>query len=362
MRIRYAPNYWQWFTHHQHHGLLPPEIAHCRSQLEMIRWLGLDVFSRNIYCDAVRYWCGGLADEVWDGVEVEERRHNDGRDIVTEKTYRTKTGTFTERLRYIFAESTLVQEKFLLDEEMTEAFVELIRARRWRFYPERFEAIQREAGPDGVVVAGEMFCPLKILHIMAGADKAVYLLADYPELCREVMAAHEAAQLDLVRQIAGAGVRVMMSMDNLDTMFHPPHYVEQYSASFYEKAARICHEHGAMFFIHACGQQRALLPLIGSLGVDGLEGVTSPPLGDVALDEALRLSGDRLIVTGGISAAEFRRLTTRQAVFDYVGELFARMKPYAHRFVFSASCNTPYTAPWQTILWFRDAWKEHGNL
>jgi hypothetical protein len=32
--------------------------------------------------------------------------------------------------------------------------------------------------------------------------------------------------------------------------------------------------------------------------------------------------------------------------------------PHAHRFIFSASCNTPYTAPWQTILWFRDAWRE----
>ncbi|MBM3859862.1 MAG: hypothetical protein FJ395_09460 [Verrucomicrobia bacterium] len=357
MRIRYAPNYWQWFTHHQHHGLLPTEIAHCKSQLEMIRWLGLDVFSRNIYCAQTERWFGGLADEIWDGVEVEERRSSEGRDIVTEKNHRLRNATVTEQLRYIFAESTLVQEKFLLDETPMEVFVELVRARRWRFRRERFEAIQREAGPDGVVIAGELFSPLKLLHFAAGADKAVYLLADYPELCREAMAAHEAVQLDLVRQMIASGVRVMMSMDNLDTMFHPPHYVEQYSASFYEKAARLCHENGAAFFIHACGQQRALLPLIGSLGVDGLEGVTPPPLGDVALDEAMRLSGDRLIITGGISAAEFRRLTTRQAVFDYVGELFARMKPFAHRFVFSASCNTPYTAPWETIKWFRDAWK-----
>jgi len=361
-RLVYAPNYWQWFAHHQHHGLLPPEIAQCGSQLDLIRWLGLDVFSRNIYCDPTRYWCGGLADEIWDGVEVEERRHNDGRDIVTEKVYRNKTGTFTERLRYHFAESTLVQEKFLLDETSPplEAFVELVRARRLRFQRDRFDAIQREVGPDGVVNAGELFSPLKMLHIAAGADKAVYLLADYPELCREAMAAHEAAQLDLVRQMTTAGVRAMMAMDNLDTMFHPPHYVEQYSAGFYEQAARLCHETGAAFFIHACGQQRALLPLIGSLGVDGLEGVTSPPLGDVSLDEAMRLAGDRLIITGGISAAEFLRLTTREAVFDYVGDLFERMKPFAHRFMFSASCNTPYTAPWQTIVWFRDAWREYG--
>jgi uroporphyrinogen-III decarboxylase len=153
----------------------------------------------------------------------------------------------------------------------------------------------------------------------------------------------------------------MMAMDNLDTAFHPPSYVEQYSASFYEKASRICHEHGALFFIHACGHQRDNLPLIASLGVDGLEGVAYPTLGDVELDEAMQLSGDRLIITGGISAQEFERLRTRAEVSAYVRELLGRMRPYAHRFMLSASCNTPYTAPWQTLLWFRDAWRDHAG-
>ncbi len=72
-RVVYAPNYWQWFTHHRNHGLLPEECGHLTSQLDLIRHLGLDVFSRNLYCDPTRYWFGGLAAEVWDGVEVEER-------------------------------------------------------------------------------------------------------------------------------------------------------------------------------------------------------------------------------------------------------------------------------------------------
>ncbi len=27
--IVYAPNYWQWFSHHQNHGTLPDEILPC---------------------------------------------------------------------------------------------------------------------------------------------------------------------------------------------------------------------------------------------------------------------------------------------------------------------------------------------
>lgn len=355
-RIVYAPNYWQWFAHHQHHGALPPEIAHCQTQLELIEHLGLDVFSRNLYCDQQRCWWGGLCDAEWNGTEREWR---EGNDLLIERSY----GRLTERLRYVFAESTLIQEKFAVDNyaQQLDDLEALVRARRWQFRPERFQAIQQRVGPNGVVIAGEVCSPLKMLHMLVGPADTTYLLEDAPERAAEIMAQHEATQLDLIGQMLAAGVRVVMSMDNLDTVFHPPHYVERYSANFYEKAARLCHEHGALFFIHACGRQRANLPLITSLGVDGLEGVAFPPLGDVELDEAMQLGGDRLIVTGGITAQEFERLRTREQVFDHVKRLFERMKPFAHRFIFSASCNTPYTAPWQTILWFRDAWREFAG-
>ena len=359
-RVVYAPNYWQWFTHHRNHGLLPPEWRDCESQLALIRRLGLDVFSRNIYCDPTVYWFGGLAEEVWDGVEVEVSRRNEGKDIVTEKTYHTRAGTLTERLRYVFSESTLMQEKYLLNDFATQAaaFEALVQGRRWRFNRTLFEQWQRAVGDAGVVNAGELFSPLKLLHLAAGADQAVFLLEDFPERCREWLRAHEEAQLDLVRQMLEAGVQAMTSMDNLDAAFHPPRYLERWSASFYERASRLCREAGAVFFIHACGRQRANLPLIASLGVDGLEGVAYPPLGDVQLEEAMRLSGDRLIITGGISAMETERFQTRDEVRRYVADLLARLRPYRHRFMLSASCNTSIRTPWPVIQWFADAWRE----
>jgi uroporphyrinogen decarboxylase len=217
-------------------------------------------------------------------------------------------------------------------------------------------------GDDGQVIAGELYSPLKLLHLVMGPIETTYLLHDHPERARELLGRHEVAMLDLVRQLAGAGVRVVMAMDNLDTTFHPPRLVEQCSASFYEQASRLCHASGSLFFIHACGRQRANLARIAAYGVDGLEGVAFPPLGDVELDEAMRLSGDRMILSGGISATEFQRLHTREEVFGYVNDLFQRMKPFAHRFILSASCATPYTAPWETLLHFRDAWWEYGTL
>ena len=362
-RIVYAPNYWQWFAHHRNHNTLPPELAACSSQLDVIRHLGLDVFSRNIYCDEQRAWWGGLAGPVFQGLEIKMYERDEGRDRVTEHNYHTRAGTLTERQRYIWAESTLVQEKFLVDdyEQQLDAFTEFLRARRWRFLPERYAQWRRQIGDAGFVVAGELHSPLKMLHILLGPENTTYLLMDQPERAAELLTLHESAMLDLVRQMAEGGVRVMMSMDNLDSAFHPPHYIERYSASYYEQAARLCHAHGAALFIHACGRQRDNLKLIAGLGVDGLEGVAFPPLGDVELDEALRLTGDRFIITGGISAKEFERLQTRSEIFGCVRELLERLRPFANRFMLSASCNTPYTASWEKIVAFRDAWQEYGS-
>jgi hypothetical protein len=363
-RLVYAPNYWQWFNHHRNHGLLAPSVRDCPSQLDLIRRLGLDVFSRNVYCDPMQRWFGGLAEEVWEGVEVETTQRTEGRDIVTDRKFRTRAGNLTERLRYIFEESTLVQEKYLLDDyaSQLDVFEVLVRGRRWRFFPERYVHAQQAVGTDGLVVAGELFSPLKLLHFAAGPTQAVYMLMDLPAQCREIMAAHEAAQLDLVRQMLAARVPVMMSMDNLDAMFHTPAYIERCSAAYYERASALCHEKGGSFWVHACGRQKPILPLVASLGVDGLEGVAFPPLGDVQLDEALRLAGERLIITGGISAVETEQFQSCDEVRRHVENLFSRLRPYAHRFMLSASCNTSIRTPWRVIGWFRDAWREFGQV
>ena len=361
--IVYAPNYWQWFSHHQNHGTLPDEIRHCVSQLDMIRYLGLDVFSRNIYCRQDDYWFGGLCDEQFDGIRVETFSSTEKRNKVTDKIYHVRTGTLTEQRQYVFAESTVVQKKFLITDynQQSSLLEQFVSSRKWEFSQSRYQIIREMVGESGTVIVGDFYSPLKMLHLLMGPILSVYFLLEQPEFAKTLLDLHETAQLDLVQQVASKGVKAMMAMDNLDTTFHPPDFVERYSASFYEKASTICHEFGAKFFIHACGNQKENLPLIAACGVDGLEGVAFPPLGNVELDEAMRLTPDHFIITGGISAMETRDLTSEKMVFSYVKNLFLKMKPYKNRFVFSASCNTPVDTKWETIKHFRDACLEYKD-
>jgi uroporphyrinogen-III decarboxylase len=357
-RFVYAPNYWQWFAHQKNHGILPEEIKHCETQLDLIKYLGLDVFSRNIYCKQDEYWFGGLCEEYFEDVDAVESHSLENGDTLTTREYHCKSGKLSEELRYVFKESTVVQKKFLITNYSEQAALleQFIASRRWKYNPSKYDAICQKTGDEGIVVAGEFFSPLKMLHFVMNPVQTVYFLLEEPEFAKRLLDIHEKAQLDLVKQCVSQGVRVIMSMDNLDTMFHPPSFVEEYSASFYEKASKICHDYGAKFFIHACGNQRDNLQLISSYGVDGLEGVAFPPLGDIELDEAMRLTSDKFIISGGISAMETRDLRSREAVFSYVEELFRRMVPFRNRFIFSSSCNTSIDTSWDTIRHFRDAW------
>ena len=84
-RFVYAPNYWQWFAHQKNHGLLPEEISSCNSQLDLIQYLGLDVFSRNIYSDQQGFWFGGFIHLDWDGIRVETDTQMDSHDTIVKK-------------------------------------------------------------------------------------------------------------------------------------------------------------------------------------------------------------------------------------------------------------------------------------
>jgi len=363
-RFIFGPNYWQWFAHHKNHGILPEEIRHCVTQLDMINYLGADVFSRNIYCKQDEAWIGGICDEYFEGGEVVTSTVPDGRNKIINKEYHFGKGKLSERLMYVFDESTIVQKDFLITDYMKQSslFEQFVAARKWKFNKAEYERVCQDVGERGVVIVGDLFSPLKMLHFAMGPINSVYFLLEQPEFSRRLLDLHEKAMLDLALQCVTNGVPVIMSMDNLDTVFHPPDFVEAYSASFYEKASAICHDNGARFFIHACGNQRENLKLISSLNVDGLEGFAFPPIGNIELDEAAQMTHDKFIITGGISAIETRDLKTKKEVFNYVENLFTRMKPYKNRFIFSASCNTAINASWATIKHFRDAWLEYRDL
>ncbi len=139
-RAVFAPNIWQWFEYQRLHGKLHPEIAHCRTQLEVLEALGTDIFSRNLLTDNRRSWTGGHTATRYEGTAVEERTGEDGRRRIT---YHTPAGEIGEVLRFDEEGCTLLQEEYLFKDFRREfpAWKAWMASRRFVFDWDSFHAL-----------------------------------------------------------------------------------------------------------------------------------------------------------------------------------------------------------------------------
>ncbi|MFC1544965.1 uroporphyrinogen decarboxylase family protein, partial [Gemmatimonadota bacterium] len=354
-RAVFAPNIWQWFEYHKLHGKLHPEIDDCRTQLEVLRRLGADVFSRNLLTPVRTQWIGGHSTVRYRDVEVSETEDGEYRTV----TYKTSRGELREKFRFEHEGCTLIQDEFLFKDFATEypAWKALFEDRELVFDRRSFLELESEVADSGVVMVGETTCPLKQLHMAARADNAIYLLFDHEAEMTELMEIYAAGALKLIGEVVAAGARAVCSMDNLDSLFYSPEMFDKYCADFYRRAADICHAGGAVFFSHACGRQREIMSRVIACGLDGLEGIAFPPLGDIELHEA-RAAGERFIAEGGLSAVQLEGEITQQQADSYVKTLFEKLRPF-ERFVFSMSCNTSILTSWDTLRRYRDAWLKY---
>jgi hypothetical protein len=357
-RVPFSPNIWQWYEYQKLHDLLPEELASCSSQLEVQQFLGVDIFSRNLLTDIRRDWFGGHAHNTYRNVEVAEQEVG----AIREVTYHTPAGLLTESFEFQTGGCTMVQRDYLFKDFNSEypAWKALFLDRDFVFDRPSFDDLTARVGEDGLVIAGEITCPLKQLHILARSDTAAFLLYDHEPEMMELMDIYAEKALRLVEEMVTSGVKVVMTMDNLDSTFYPPPHFERYCTGFFSRATEICHKRGAFFFSHACGQQKSILPLVTECGIDGLEGIAFPPLGDVELWEA-KQAGDRFIVEGGLSATQLEGEVSTEVAEKYIANLFRRMSP-KDRFILSMSCNTSIRTSWDTLRRYRDAWLKYAAL
>jgi len=358
-RAVFAPNIWQWYEYQKLHGLLPAELESCRSQLDVMKHLGVDIFSRNLLTDVRTEWIGGHVQTMYSGVEVEETVEQHGRRRIT---YHTPHGDLSEVFLFDKQGCTLIQDEYLFKDFDTEyeAWKDLFASREYRFDEDSFRNLEKEVGEHGLVMVSETTTPLKQLHFAARADNTVYLLFDHEKEMLELMEIYAGKALKLIGEMASKGVRAVCSMDNLDSLFYTPDFFERYCFDYFSRAVEISHQAGAWFFSHACGRQRDIMPQVIDCGLDGLEGIAFPPLGDIELWEA-KAAGDKFIVEGGLSAVQLEGDVTGQDAERHVRDLFEKMKPY-DRFIFSMSCNTSIFTKWDTLRYYRDAWLKYAAV
>ena len=102
---------------------------------------------------------------------------------------------------------------------------------------------------------------------------------------------------------------------------------QRWVVPFARELIGLIHAHGKRAIQHYHGQIREILPDFVTMGADGLHTIEAPPVGNCTLDEAYRLTGERITLIGNIQYDEFRALTPeqmRRAVREVIAEVHGR--------------------------------------
>ena len=371
--VPFSPNLYYWFYHHQRNGTLPPELSGAQHPLDALRFLGADVLARWDTQWATReiYTSGEYSQEYagesgWDQPIVTSfNRYPPGKSERRQR-FVTPYGTLSHTWSFTREAGTDFESEFWWkDWSDYEAIRFMLESKDYVFDAGEFHHWVERVGDAGLVMAHITQSPLKTFHWLAGAENATFFIADHPREMAELARIHEARALALLERIVDdPRVEVFVALDDVDSAFYPPRFYQLFCHEFFAKAAGIIHARGKVFVVHACGRNKALLPLAGASRIDCLEGITPPPTGDVQLSQARAMAGyGNFTVNGGMDVMrqETGGEEAEARVHDYTRRLFESMGDKKH-FIFASSCCTSLLTPWRNLLFFRDAACEYGRI
>jgi len=156
-------------------------------------------------------------------------------------------------------------------------------------------------GDDGVVLDALPHSPWQTLMIdWVGSEGGRFFIhhAKYPDLVEDLYRAISKSREPLYEIAAKSPAPIAFCGDNIDGVLLNPKLFQKYCMPEYEKEAKVLHEHGKLMAVHMDGRVGVLKDLIAKTPIDIVEGLTSPPMGDLPIGEALSLWKDKAVWTG----------------------------------------------------------------
>ncbi len=156
-------------------------------------------------------------------------------------------------------------------------------------------------GEEGVVMASLPHSPMQMLMIdWVGSEEGrfFYHHFDWPDVVEDVYRAISKSRESMYEIAAKSPAPITLCGDNLDGFLVSPKLFESYFMPEYRKQAEVLHAHGKLMAVHMDGRLGSLKDLIARTPVDIVEALHPPPMGDLAIGEALDLWPDKTIWVG----------------------------------------------------------------
>ncbi|RMF04193.1 MAG: hypothetical protein D6768_03840 [Chloroflexi bacterium] len=367
--VPFSPNIYQWFYARYSTGTLPAEVADATHPFDVLRHLGADILARwdTQWATKPVYTDGAYSEEYsghsdWDKPLVTAFNIYPPHKTIRHRKFETPYGTLTQTWEYTGEAAADFESKYWwTDWSEYEAVRFMMEATEYELDADMLHHWVQQVGDDGLVMVNLTESPLKRLHWLAGPQNATLFIMDHPEEMKALADIHQKKVLAMLEKVVdNPDAELFIATDNLDAMFYPPYFYNDYCRDFFVKAADIIHSRNKHLVVHACGRNKVLLPLVGETKIDCLEGITPPPMGDVELGEVRQKVGFADFTVNGGMDAPHQEITANaeERLHAYTRALFDSMGDRRH-FIFASSCNTSPLTPWENLVHFRNAAREY---
>ena len=195
-----------------------------------------------------------------------------------------------------------------------------------------------------------------------GVEGSLLLYYDDRDLLKELVRLFNSTTQAIMKRALEAGAEVIFDAwynCSMSVGWSPAHFQEVFLPHIRENAD-LAHSHGAIYHYYDDGKMDKTLELLADAGVDIVETLSPPPMGDVDLRSAKARVGDRVCLKGNVDQVNVILPQTPEEIRESVRETIRIGAPGGGYILSTADSIRPET-PWENVVAFFDAAKEFGG-
>ena len=165
--------------------------------------------------------------------------------------------------------------------------------------PERFHQAQKIGhGRWPVVISAGPSPVQRLIQVDMSVEDFWYAMADYPHLMEEAFDVYQTTMRKIYEIITRFPADGFCEDENTSTTLISPTAYRRYSLPHIRQYAEAVHRAGKRLVVHMCGHLRGLVPIFPETGMDGIDCLTPPPVGDCEFRYAFEHMPARFFCTG----------------------------------------------------------------
>ena len=229
-----------------------------------------------------------------------------------------------------------------------------------------FFARSKALGDRGIMIAQIDFEPIYAVQMLMGSELFAIWLLEERDLIRELVECLTKRVVDRVEYMLARGIGPVFGYYGPELCIPPlvrPQDFQEFVVEVDKRFIRLLKEAGCLLWVHCHGKMSPVIEGFMEMGVDCLNPIEPPPMGDLTLREAREIVGDRMCLEGNIEADDMYR-----APREHIRELVAQAMEQARGGGFIL-CPTSGFMEWpfarerlvENYLTYIEAGLEHGN-